>query len=164
MSANKNRSQVTNAFQSWIITFSVLFFSLSGVVLALVCIYALPDRTVRPFEGSLFFGAGSIVLIVLLFIRWKKDIAILPNNQIEVKENLSDKILKWVTSFFCFGFVLCGLAIALICIYALPDKTFQPQIGAIYFLGSAIVIASFVVVVWKNWISINKQTGNTGSN
>ena len=163
MSANKNKSPITSTFQSWIITFSVLFFSLSGVVIALVCIYALPDKTVRPFEGSLFFGVGSIALIALLFLRWKKDIAILSNNQIEVKENLSDKILKWLTSFFCFGFVLWGLTIALICIYALPDKTFQPQTGAIYFLGSAIVIASFVFVVWKNWTSINKQTGNTGS-
>ncbi len=148
---SENKSQVTKAFQSWVITFSVLFFALSGTVLALVCIYALPDKTVRPFLGGLIFCGGSFVLIALLIIHWKKDIAILPNNQIMVKENLSDKILKWITTLFCFGFSFWGLAIALICIYALPDKTFQPKTGAIYFLGSAFVIASLVFVVWKNW-------------
>jgi hypothetical protein len=155
---SENKSQVTNSFQSWIITFSVLFFSLSGVVIALVCIYALPDKTVRPFEGSLFFCGGSIVLIALLIIHWKKDMAILPTNQIVVKENLSDKILKWITALFCFGFSLWGLAIALICIYALPDKTFQPKTGAVYFLGSAIVMASFLFAVWKNWITQKQRT------
>ena len=141
----------TNLLQSWIITLSILFFSFSSAVLALVCIYSLPDKSVKPLEGGLFFLGGTIVLIVLLLFRWKKDIAISSNNRMIVTENLSDKIIKWITALFCFGYAFWGFTIALICIYALPDKTFQPKTGIIYFLGSAIVVASFVFVVWKNW-------------
>jgi len=152
MTTDKSKQKSVNSFQSWIISLSILFFSFSSTVLALVCIFALPDRSVRPLQGGVFFLGGAIVLIALLLFRWKKDMEIFPNNQIAIRENLSDKILKWVTTFFCFGFASWGFAIALICIYALPDKTFQPKTGIIYFLGSAIVVASFIFVVWKNWL------------
>jgi hypothetical protein len=58
-----------------------------------------------------------------------------------------------MVTIFSFLYAFCGLAIALICIFALPDKSVQPKIGIYYFLGSAIVIGSFIFVVWKNWIS-----------
>ena len=151
MLEKKSESKITNSLQSWIITLSILFFSFSSMVLALICIYALPDKSVKPLEGGLFFLGGAIVLITLLLFRWKKEIILSPNKQIIVKENLSDKIIKWITTFFCFGYTFLGLSIALICIYSLPDKTSQPQLGIIYSLGSAIVVASFIFVVWKNW-------------
>ncbi len=155
MSADEKNPTSTSSLQSWIITLSIIIFSFSGTVLALVCIFSLPDKSVRPLQGAMFFLGGATVLIALLLFRWKKDMEIFPNNQIAIKENLSDKILKWITAFFCFGYSFSGLSMALICIYALPDNTFQPKTGAIYFLGSAILVASFVFVVWKNWVIKN---------
>jgi hypothetical protein len=52
-----------------------------------------------------------------------------------------------------FFFVFISIATTLICIYALPDKTVQPKVGIIYLMGGAVVIASFIFVVWKNWVS-----------
>lgn len=151
MIEEKTNSRVSNSIQSWIVTLSVLFFSLSGTVLSLICIYTLPDKSVKPLEGSLFFFGGTIAIISLLIFRWKKDFIVTPAKQVIFKENISDKIIKWVTAFFTVLYVFMGFAIALICIYALPDQIPQPKIGAIYFLGSALVIASFVFVVWRNW-------------
>ncbi len=142
-----------NSIQSWVITVSILFFSISSIILALLCIFALPDKSVKPLEGSLFFLGGSIVLIALLLFRWKKERALFPDNKIFINENLSDKIIKWITAFFCLGYAYWGLAVALICIYALPDQSIQPKTGAAYFLGGTIVVGTLAFVVWKNWIS-----------
>ncbi len=153
MIEDKNTIQTSRASQSWLITLSILFFSFSSTVLALICIFSLPDKSVRPLEGGLIFLGGSIVLIVLLIFRWKKEITLNPQGQVVIQENVSDKILKWITALYCFGYGIWGFAIALICIYSLPDKTVQPKTGIIYFLGSAIVMASFIFVVWKNWVT-----------
>ncbi|MCP3944835.1 MAG: hypothetical protein GY710_25610 [Desulfobacteraceae bacterium] len=157
MFVEKNTFKIMNTFQSWIITLSILFFSLSSTAIALVCIYALPNRSIKPFEGALFFIGGAIVLVGLLIFRWKKEKLVFTNTQVLIKETVSDKIIKWVTVFFCFGYAFWGFALALICIYALPDKIMQPKIGAIYFCASAVVVASFIFVVWKNWV-VKKHT------
>lgn len=157
MNDEKSLPQTRSSVQTWIVTLSILFFSLSSTVLALVCIYSLPDKSVKPLQGAFFFLIGAVVLIMLLFFRWKKEIATIANNQFMVKENISDKVLKWITALFCFGYVFWGFVTALICIYALPDNSVQPKTGTIYFLGSAIVAASFVFAVWKNWNPDNKQ-------
>ena len=153
----KSAHHIRRSVHAWIVTLSILFFSIASTVLALVCIYSLPDNSVKPLQGGIFFLTGAVVLIFFLFFRWKKEIVTNSDSQFVVKENLSDKILKWITALFCFGYVFWGFAIALICIYALPDKSVQPKIGTIYFLGSAIVFASFIFVVWKNWVSNTKQ-------
>jgi hypothetical protein len=163
MTENKIHTSTSGVFQGWLITLSILFVSFCGTILAMICIYALPDKSVRPFEGSLFFLGSSVILIVLLFLRWKKEKVEEVNikiNKIEdetpkiiIKESISDKVIKWITALFCFGYAWLGFVVALICIYALPDKTSQPKIGITYFLGSAIVIGSFTFVVWKNWIA-----------
>ena len=157
MTENKFHTSTSGVFQGWLITLSILFDSFCGTILAMICIYALPDKSVRPFEGS------SVILIVLLFLCWKKEKVEEVNikiNKIEdetpkiiIKKSISDKVIKWITALFCFGYAWLGFVIALICIYALPDKTSQPKIGITYFLGSAIVIGSFTFVVWKNWIA-----------
>lgn len=162
MSKDGLNQRFSHTLQNWLITLSILFFSFLGVILALISIFALPDQTVRPFEGGLFFISSSVIVLAFLFLRWKKEKAqeseilnetLSETQKIVISENISDKIIKWMITIFSFLFAFWGVAIALICIFALPDKSVQPQIGIFYFLGSAIVIGSFVFVVWKNWIS-----------
>ena len=162
MSKDGLNQRFSNTLQNWLITLSILFISIFGVVLALIFIFALPDQTVRPFEGSLFFISSSVIITAVLFLRWKKEKAqgieilnetLSETQKLVIRENISDKIIKWMVTIFSFLYAFWGLAIALICIFALPDKSVQPQTGIFYFLGSAIVIGSFVFVVWKNWVS-----------
>ena len=147
---------------NWLITLTLIFISFFGVILALVCIFSLPDGTVRPLQGSLFYISGSFIIIALLFLRWKKEKAqenrIYSDTQNEAqkivtRENVSDKIIKWIVTIYSFMFAFWGLAIALICIFALPDKSVQPKVGSIYFLASAAILSSFIFAVWKNWIT-----------
>ena len=146
--------------QDWLITFAVIFFAFFGFTLSLICIFAMPDKTVRPEIGAIFFIFSASVVVFFLFFRWRKQIAttktVLSNDNSEshkiiIKESISDKILKWVVAIFLFSFVIDGLAVALICIYSLPDKTTQPIPGLLYFLSASIPLGSFVFVVWKNW-------------
>jgi drug/metabolite transporter (DMT)-like permease len=150
------------AVHNWMATLAIIFLSLSGVILSLICIYALPDHTVRPVVGSLFFVTSSAVIISFLFFYWRKDIEIIKASfisdkseppKMRISESLSDKIIKWVVLIFVFSFAFYGLILALICIYALPDQTIQPDVGAIYFFFGALPLVSFVFVVWKNWTS-----------
>ncbi|MCP4692499.1 MAG: hypothetical protein GY859_30930 [Desulfobacterales bacterium] len=152
----------TGALSNWIVTISILFMSFSGVTIALICIYSLPDRTVRPLEGGLYFIGSSVVIIGLLFFRWRKDKALenktLNNSRTEISkivvmESGSEKVLKWLVTIFSFYCAIMGVCIALICIYALPDKTVQPLSGALYALSCMIVLGCFIFTVWKNWIS-----------
>lgn len=53
--------------------FDTNFYLLFGVILALVCIFSLPDGTVRPLQGSLFYISSSFIIIALLFLRWKNE-------------------------------------------------------------------------------------------
>jgi hypothetical protein len=73
--------------------------------------------------------------------------------QIVIQEGISDKIIKWLVTIMSFIFVLWSFAIALICIFALPDKTVQPAVGMVYLFCGAIVLSVFIFVVWKNWAS-----------
>jgi uncharacterized membrane protein YqjE len=63
----------SNTLQNWLITLSIFFISFFGVILALIFIFALPDKTVRPLEGSLFFISSSVIVVAFLFLRWKKE-------------------------------------------------------------------------------------------
>ena len=162
MSNNEYGKKSSIALHNWLLTLAVIFISVFGVIISLVCIFSLPDRTVRPQIGAIFYIGSVLLIILFLFLRWKKEKAIegkilsaVPDkaDNIIIKETISDKILKWIATIYSFFFVLQSIVIALICIYALPDKTVQPKVGAIYFLGGAIVLGSFIFVVWKNWIS-----------
>ena len=148
-----------NSVHTWLITASITFLVIFGVILSLVCIYALPDGSVQPMLGSIFFLVSAALIVLMLSLIWRKE-RIVRQDRAEnamnrelmaasVNEALSDKILKWVVSIYSLFFVFQSVAIALICIYSLPDKTVQPAIGFIYFLGGAFVIGCFVYTVWK---------------
>ena len=160
MSAEEYYQKSSGALQNWVVTLVVLFAAFSGVVIALVCIFALPDQSVRPLLGSLFYLGGAVFVIGLLFLRWKKEkaeeidvIDRIQSNKIIIKENVNDKIIKWVVAVYCIMHSIDGFAIALICIFALPDQTSQPKTGILYFLSSTIMLGCFIIVVWKNWSS-----------
>ena len=72
-----------NNLHNWLITLSLFFISFFGVILALTCIFALPDKTVRPLEGSTFFISGSVIVIALICIY------ALPDNSVQPKIGLS---------------------------------------------------------------------------
>ncbi len=160
MSTAEYHQKSSGALHNWIVTLAVLFTAFSSVALALSCIFSLPDQSVRPVEGSLFFLSGAVIVIGLLFLRWKKEkaeeidvIDRLQGQRIIIKESINDKVIKWVVTVYCFMHGLYGLAIALICIYALPDQSSQPKAGILYLLSSAIMLGCFIIVVWKNWAS-----------
>jgi len=130
--------------------------------LALICIFTLPDKSVKPLEGSIFFASASSVIIGLLYYLSKIELIHIIQNikgvefnpqQIVIQEGISDKIIKWLVTIISFCFVLLSFAMALICIYALPDKTVQPVAGTIYLFSGAVVLGAFIFVVWKNWAS-----------
>jgi hypothetical protein len=54
---------------------------------------------------------------------------------------------------FMSFFIFVRISIYLICIYALPDKTVRPRVGLLFSIGGAIVLGSFLIFVWKNWVS-----------
>ena len=148
-----------NTAHGWFITASIVFLTVFGVILALICIYALPNGSVQPKLGSIFFLVSAALIVFMLSLIWKKERIVsqeISENAINrelmtasIHESLSDIILKWLISIYSLFFVFQSVAIALICIYSLPDKTVQPAIGFIYFLGGAFVIGCFVYTVWK---------------
>jgi drug/metabolite transporter (DMT)-like permease len=115
-------------------------------MLALICIYALPDRSSQPLLGVYFFWGGAIALSAFLFMLWKKQREI-------VQESISDKIIRWLVSIFSMFFAFNGIVLTLICFYSLPTNTPQPQIGVLYFLGSVIIIFSYIVIIYRGYIS-----------
>lgn len=165
MSDSRNETKPFTALHNWLITLAIILISIFGVILSLICIYALPDQSVRPDIGAIFFIVSAILIAALLFLRWNKEKA-LENKTIStntnetdtiiIKETISDKILKWIVTIYSLFFAFDGIAITLICIYALPDKTVQPKVGIIYFFSGTIILASFLFVVWKNYISGKK--------
>ncbi len=162
MTKKEAEARSTGALSSWITTISILFMALGGLTASLICIFALPDKSVRPLTCGLFFIGGSIVLVGLLFFRWRKDKAVeerllegsrTRSSRMVVMESMSDKILKWLVTLFSLYYACLGSVTGLICIYALPDKTVQPIPGLVYSLSAAIILGCFIVVVWKNWVS-----------
>lgn len=108
--------------------------------------------------GSLCYIFSSLIVMTYLILQWKKEKQIKiesPADEAKTigKESLSDIILKWVVAIFAFMFTFISIAIALICIYALPDQSAQPLAGALFLMSGFVVMSSFVWVVWKNWVS-----------
>lgn len=111
----------SNTLQNWLITLSIFFISFFGVILALIFIFALPDKTVRPLEGSLFFISSSVIVVAFLFLRWKKENAqeseilsqtLSETPKIIINETTSDKTIKWMVTIFCILYAFWGFAIA----------------------------------------------------
>jgi peptidoglycan/LPS O-acetylase OafA/YrhL len=155
----------TGAFRCWIVLISTILISFGGILLALVCIYSLPDRTTRPFIGSFFYLVSAIILIFYFLMQWKKEKAIekkllqeekFQDAIIIVRETLSDKFLKWIITIFAIFFTFLSIGISLICIFALPDETVQPQAGALYLMSGLLVIGVLAFAALKNWSSARR--------
>jgi len=154
-----NKERISIEIRSWVITVFTIFLSMVGILMALMCIFALPDKSVRPLEGSIFFACVSIVIVGILLYLFKrekihlmKNIKIIEVNSKPVvfQENISDKIIKWLVTGLSAVFVFWSFMIALICIYALPDNTVQPLAGIFYFFSGSVVLGIFIFVVWRN--------------
>jgi len=165
MSSIDIQKKSTEAIHDWLITIAIIFISLSGVTLALITIYSLPDESVRPSIGAVFYICSTVLVSLFLFFRWKKEKRLEDYSTLNatggtvgvlVKETISDKIIKWIVMIYSFLFVFAGISISLICNYALPDGTVQAKVARFYYLGGAIVLGSLLIVVWKNW-SAKKQ-------
>lgn len=150
----------TGSVHDWLITIAIVFISLFGVILALIAIFSLPDQSVRPSTGAVFYLCSAVLVSLFLFFRWKKEKALEERTllnpaeglvRVFVKETISDKIIKWLVTIYSVFFIFTGISISLIVIFALPDKTTQPKVAPFFYLGGAIVLASFIFVVWKNW-------------
>ncbi|MGA3282489.1 MAG: hypothetical protein ABSD50_16085 [Smithella sp.] len=162
METNTLKGSISDKMQNWIIILFIILISFIGLSLALICIYALPDKSVKPLEGSIFFACTSVIIIGLLFYLLKREkINIIQNVKevefntipIVIRESISDKIIKWLVTILSVFFVFMSFTIASICIYTLPDKTVQPLAGMVYFFSGAVVLGIFIFVVWKNWAS-----------
>jgi hypothetical protein len=148
-------SGASGTLRYWAMTLSTLFVAFGGILLALMCIYSLPDGSTRPSVGSLFYLFSALTIIFYLILQWKKEkrIELKLSNEVRTigRESLSDIILKWIAAIFAFMFTFLSIGIALICIYALPDQSVQPRVGVLYLISGLAVIGTFVFVVWKNW-------------
>jgi hypothetical protein len=162
METNTLKGSISDKMQNWIIILFIILISFIGLSLELICIYALPDKSVKPLEGSIFFACTSVIIIGLLFYLLKREkINIIQNVKevefntipIVIRESISDKIIKWLVTILSVFFVFMSFTIASICIYTLPDKTVQPLAGMVYFFSGAVVLGIFIFVVWKNWAS-----------
>jgi len=140
---------------SWLTAIFTLFISFSGIVLSLMCIYSLPDLSVRPSIGSLFYLLSSLTVSIYLTMQWRGLSISNTQTNSETKMSsssvISDNILKWFVAMFTLSFILLSFGIALICIYALPDHSVQAGAGAMFFLGGLVAIVALVYIVWKNW-------------
>lgn len=130
--------------QNWLITLLIIFFSFSSVYIALICIYALPDGTSKPMTGVFYLWGGAAALSTFLYALYRKQFS-------QVETTISDKLIRWLVTVFSFFFALGSIIIALVCIFALPDGSSQPQTGVLYFLGGVIVISNYVVIIYRNY-------------
>ena len=97
-----------------------------GIILALIMLYASPDKAVYSFEASLFYLASS-VLVFSFFYNLDKE---------------TSKILKWINILLGLFYMLCGVMLSLICLYAHPSPllgTVDPAGAVIFFVGSMLV-------------------------
>jgi hypothetical protein len=67
------QKKTTGAIQNWLITIAIVFISLFGVILALITIFSLPDQSVRPSIGAVFYLCSAFLVSLFLFFRWKKE-------------------------------------------------------------------------------------------
>ena len=51
--------------------YPAIFISFSGIILSLICIYALTNRTIQPLAGIAYSSSGALVLSVILIVLWK---------------------------------------------------------------------------------------------
>lgn len=97
-----------------------------GIILSLIMLYASPDEVVRSLESSLFFFASSL-FVFAFFYNLDKETA---------------TALKWINILLGLYYMLCGITLSLICLYAHPSQEFgmtDPMGAVIFFSGSMLV-------------------------
>jgi len=65
------RESVSDVILKWIAATFAFLFTFASMGIALICIYALPDQTVQPRVGLLYFASGLAVLGTFVFVVWK---------------------------------------------------------------------------------------------
>ena len=55
----------------WVAVISAIFFSLWGLLLALICIFALPSKESEPIAGSIFFLEAVLIIVSLVYFTRK---------------------------------------------------------------------------------------------
>ncbi len=55
ISDNKNQLSLNDKLQNWFIVLFAVVFSMIGILFGLICIYALPDKSVKPELAAFFF-------------------------------------------------------------------------------------------------------------
>lgn len=99
-----HQKKLSIGIQNWLVSASLIFVSFFGVILALICIYALPDGTSSPLIGSVFFIGSILSMTSLLFTVWRREKVLCPEaphdftdsscQSVQIKESTSNKILR----------------------------------------------------------------------
>jgi len=115
---------------------SILFISIVfvGITLALMQIYANPEKIPQAFSAGLIYMGTSLAVALYLYT-FNQDFR---------------PILKWVHLLISMIFMLFGLLLTLINIYVLPEKgASEPVATPVFFLGSVAVIAGIIMSLRK---------------
>lgn len=160
MSNNEKYFKLTGTIRLWAITLVAILISFCGILLALMCIYSIPDGSNRAIVGSFFHICSSFTLISYFLMECRKienfkvklnGEANQRNIKIIINESLSAYLLKWIISIYSICFAVSSIGIALICIYGIPDGTAQPQTSILFLLSGFIVMLVLVFASWNNW-------------
>jgi hypothetical protein len=143
MTSDAQKSSPPKFIQHWIVTLSILFFSILGVLIALLYLFAFSD--VRPLDGSYYYVGSSIIMAVFLIFRMRN----VENNGSAFKASISGKIIRWLVGLFAIFYIFWGLILALFCLFNETNVMYF-NAGAVYFCGGAAVLAVFVFSIWKN--------------
>ena len=146
----------------WSISAIAAFFLLLNLATAMVCVYNLPDKTSRPLSGAIFtlvstlFICGLTMKLGMKRLQYKRQ---LPDhihdtiNERSVKESRikpTEAIQQWISAIAVILVSFGGVLAAYTCMYSLPDKVSRPLIGSLFYLISAIVLGSYIILQWKN--------------
>ena len=108
------------------LTLLVAFVGWLGLIFALIMFYASPDGVVRTTHGGVFFLASCVFVFSFLY-----------NLDLE-----TSKILKWINILLGVYYMMCGVILSLICLYAHPfsvEGTIDATAAVLFFVGSMLV-------------------------
>lgn len=117
---------------------------LTGLVFALILMYASPSEVVHNFEASLYYAATSVATFGILY-----------SLSFEEEKNSFMKILFLLS---ILVYIFQSIAIALIYIYANPAGDFADvQSSYVALAAIFLYITSFVIVLLKKGANKNAQ-------
>jgi hypothetical protein len=159
MAGNKYLLSISPSFRQLVFVFTAILAIFGGIFLTLIHVYSLPEISVIPIAGDVFYLLCALALITYFILEWRKESCIetklinepdLQGLKIVVVESASEKILRWIISIVALIFVVISLGFVLICVYGIYKGSVQPQTNRLV-LGELILIATAIVVffVWK---------------